>query len=224
MANKKVNNTEAQAEVVAKKNFFQKYKNYLIGGAVVVVAGAGFLAYKSYANKKHEAKAAAEAAAVQGAFYNNMGYMTDTVAINSSISQLEAYAKEFDDTKQGNLAYAMQGVELYKIGKFQEALDVLGKYKDADDAVVSAEVIGLQAACLASLDKAAEAAAKFEAAADRADMASFSAMYLMQAADCYVAAGKNDKAAACYDKIKKNYPESYQAASGQVDAYAESVK
>jgi tetratricopeptide (TPR) repeat protein len=65
-------------------------------------------------------------------------------------------------------------------------------------------------------DKATEYLMK---AAEKADNSSLSPLFLIQAGEIYEEQGKYDKALQAYNKVKDNYPQSYQA--GDIDKYIE---
>jgi len=117
--------------------------------------------------------------------------------------------------KAGKAVYFYAGVCELQAGNWEEAIKYLKKY-NGKDAILAARAKACIGDAYVGLENYSEAVSCFEKAAACADNM-FAAGYLQKAGVAYEALGQNDKALACYKKIKEYYPQSIEAY--EIDKY-----
>ena len=110
--------------------------------------------------------------------------------------------------KAGKAVNFYAGVSELQLGNFQEAIDFLKKYKGKDH-ILSARALACLGDAYTGLEDYNTAIGYFEKAADLSDNV-YSAAYLLKAGVAYEELGNNDKALACYNRIKNDYPQSIE--------------
>ena len=111
-------------------------------------------------------------------------------------------------TKGGKAVNFYAGVCELQLGNFQEAINYLKKYKGKDH-ILSARALACLGDAYTGLEDYNTAVSYFEKAADLSDDM-FSAAYLLKAGVTYEELGNDDKALACYKRIKDNWPQSVE--------------
>ena len=111
--------------------------------------------------------------------------------------------------KAGKAVYLYAGTCCAQLGRWEEALSYLKKYKGSEP-ILAARAIALQGDCKAALGESEAAAALFEKAAAKADNM-FAAAYLVKAGQIYLSLGQNDKALKSFETVKEKYPQSIEA-------------
>ena len=130
-------------------------------------------------------------------------------------------ADEYSGTKAANLAKAYAGICYAKLGKTQEAIDMLNGF-DGNDQMVAPAIKGAIGNCYAQLGDLDKAASTLLDAAGQADNNTLSPIFLMQAGEILVKQSKYDEAIEAYTTIKDKYFASYQAMN--IDTYIEQAK
>lgn len=142
-------------------------------------------------------------------------------------------AKQYSCTDAANLAHLCAGIAYYQKGDYKKAIAQLEDFTPQGDVTVSAN--GLAALGNAYVaDKQLEKGVKYlKKAADRADNATLSPVYLLQAGQVLESLGKKAEAHALYVQIKEKYPDSqigYTQVQGDkvvgaaIDKYIERTK
>ena len=196
-------------------------KKTIIGVVVaIIVIIAGVTMYKNLYAQPREEKA-------QNALFMGQQYFEVNdfeQALNGDSITYDGFlkvAEEYSGTKAANLAKAYAGICYAKLGKTQEAIDMLNGF-DGDDQMVAPAIKGAIGNCYAQLGDLDKAASTLLDAASQADNNTLSPIFLMQAGEILVKQGKYDEAIEAYTTIKDKYFASYQAMS--IDKYIEQAK
>jgi tetratricopeptide (TPR) repeat protein len=146
------------------------------------------------------------------------------LALNGDSLGYSGFLGVIDDygfTKTGNLAQAYAGICYYHLGDYESALQFLKKYKGKDK-IIAPSVITMIGNSYADLGEMEKAVASFKEAANKANSASLSPVYLKKAAVVYEKTQNYKSALDIYNTIKTKYPESQEAAN--IDKYIERAK
>lgn len=219
MAKEKMNVAE---EVVVEQSFFAKnWKKLSIGLGVVAVAALGYVGYKKLIAEPKQMNASIALSGSEQ--YMLQGQYDKALAGDGQGSiGLEATINQFGGTDAGNLAQLYAGIAYYNEGKYEQAVKALESFSDCGDNIISPAAIAALGNCYACLKQNDKAVAKLEEAAKKADNASLSPIYLIQAGEIYEFGLNNkEKALECYKKVADNYKTSMQVQSGEVDKYIE---
>ena len=197
----KINETVSKTE-----QFFNEHKNLIYGiVAAVLVIGFGVPAYNQWILKPKQAEAMeqmfpAEAAFAAGEYDLALNGDGNVLGFKDIIDQY--------GNKAGKAVNFYAGVSELQLGNFQEAIDFLKKYKGKDH-ILSARALACLGDAYTGLEDYNTAIGYFEKAADLSDNV-YSAAYLLKAGVAYEELGNNDKALACYNRIKNDYPQSIE--------------
>ncbi len=221
MTKEKMTNVE---EVVEEQSFFAKnWKKLSIGVGVVAVAALGFVGYKKLVSEPKELKASEVLAGSEQYMLQNQ-YDKALAGDGQGSIGLEATINQYGGTDAGNLAQLYAGIAYYNEGKYDQAVKALESFKDCGDNVISPAAMAALGNCYACQKQYDKAVAKLEEAAKKADNASQSPLYLIQAGEIYEYSLNNkEKALECYKKVADNYKTSYQVQRGEIDKYIEHV-
>ena len=223
MAEQKKTNEALNVEeaLTQSEAFLIKNKKTIIGVVVaIIVIIAGVTMYKNLYAQPREEKA-------QNALFMGQQYFEVNdfeQALNGDSITYDGFlkvAEEYSGTKAANLAKAYAGICYAKLGKTQEAIDMLNGF-DGDDQMVAPAIKGAIGNCYAQLGDLDKAASTLLDAASQADNNTLSPIFLMQAGEILVKQGKYDEAIEAYTTIKDKYFASYQAMS--IDKYIEQAK
>ena len=223
MAEQKKTNEALNVEeaLTQSEAFLIKNKKTIIGVVVaIIVIIAGVTLYKNLYAQPREEKA--QAALFMGQQYFETNNFEQ--ALNGDSIGYAGFLKvadEYSGTKAANLAKAYAGICYAKLGKAQEAIDMLNDF-DGNDQMVAPAIKGAIGNCYAQLGDLDKAASTLLDAAKQADSNTLSPIFLMQAGEILVKQGKYDEAIEAYTTIKDKYFASYQAMS--IDKYIEQAK
>ncbi len=222
---KQVDNTEeklhsveealSRSEKFLEKN--QKLLAIIIGAAIVVVLG--IFAFQKFYLTPREKSAQADMFMAQKYFeQDSLKQALNGDGVNSGFLTI---IDEYGSTKSGNLAKYYAGISYLKLGKFQEAIDYLKKFKSDDEFVGPMATGGMGDAYL-ELGQKDKAVDYYEKAAKQKVNDLTTPLYLMRAAMVYEDLGKFDKALNIYEKIKVEHYKSMEAQD--IDKYIEMAK
>ena len=223
MAEQKKTNEALNVEeaLTQSEAFLIKNKKTIIGVVVaIIVIIAGVTMYKNLYAQPREEKA-------QAALYMGQQYFETNnfeQALNGDSIGYAGFLKvadEYSGTKAANLAKAYAGICYAKLGKTQEAINMLNGF-DGNDQMVAPAIKGAIGNCYAQLGDLDKAASTLLDAAGQADNNTLSPIFLMQAGEILVKQGKYDEAIEAYTTIKDKYFASYQAMN--IDTYIEQAK
>ena len=214
MSKQKSNSTEENIvkieETLSKTEQFIEthYKSFLYGLAGIALVVGLFLGYKYLilAPKENEA---------QKQIYQAQQYFerdSFKLALNGDGNAFgfNQIIGNFGSTKTGNLAKFYAGICNLRLGKYQDAIDLLKSY-DGNDMIVGPEaVIGIGDAYV-ELNKLDEGAKYYRKAADLNDNDFTAPTALMKAGGVYEALGKYKDAVEVYKIIKDKYSKTTEA-------------
>jgi len=196
----------------------QNYKPllYVLVGAVVLVGI--FWLLKLYTNKQNE-----EALSQMYMAEQYFGQDSLNLALNGDGNNLGFIdiAKEYKSTKSGKLANFYTGACLVHLGRFEEAIGYLNKYKLKDE-VLAPQAKGLIGDAKVELGDFASGIKNYLEAAAMADNDFHSPIYLMKAGMLQESQGNHAEALKLYEQIQEKYPESNEGRS--IDKYIARVK
>ncbi len=209
MANKHSDNDENIIDLGSSyskfENFFSTYKKALTFGlvAIVVLAG-GFVYYMEMIQKPNEEKAKEEIFTAEYYF----GLDSFNLALNGKEGEYYGFIQvidEYGNTKAGNLAYYYAGICYLNNGKFQEAIDHLGKFS-SNDIILSSMALGCMGDAYRELGNSEEAVKFYEKAADNNVNNYTTPLFLKKAALTFEEDLKNnEKALSLYKRIQKEF-------------------
>ncbi|NDW13726.1 hypothetical protein D0T50_12610 [Bacteroides sp. 214] len=223
MADKKNPKAELNVEeaLTQSEAFIIKNKNLLIGAVTgIVVIIAAVLLYTNFYAEPREEKAQVALFKSQE-YFENEAY--DLALNGDSLGNLGflAVADQFSGTKAGKLASAYAGLCYKNLNEFEKAIKELDKF-NGKDRMVAPSILGAIGNCYAELNQLDKATAYLTKAANAADAASISPIYLVQAGQIYLSQGKNDDALKVFNQVKDKYPASFIAMD--IDRYIEKAK
>ena len=197
----KINETVSKTE-----QFFTENKNLIYGLIIaVLVIGFGILAYNQWILKPKQAEAMEQKFPVEAAFA--AGEYELALNGDGNILGFKDILEDYG-TKGGKDIYLYSGICELQLGNFEEAVKYLKKYKGKDH-ILSARALACIGDAYTGLEDYNTAIGYFEKAADLSDNV-YSASYLLKAGIAYEELGDNDKALACYNRIKDNYLQSIE--------------
>lgn len=185
--------------------FFNKNKKVLTIalGALVVLVG-GYMYYTEMIQKPKEKKALEEL------FTAEFFFAIDSfnLALNGREGEFYGFLQvidEYGSTKAGNLANYYAGICYLRLGKFEDAISHLKKFKSSD-VILGPLALGCIGDAYRELGQSEEAATYYEKAATKNDNAFTAPMYLKKAGMTYEEDLKDlDKALNAYIKIREEY-------------------
>ena len=196
----------------------QNYKPllYVLAGAVLLVGIAWLL--RMYISKKNE-----EALSQMYMAEQYFGQDSLRLALNGDGNNLGFIdiAKEYRSTRSGKLANFYAGACLMHLGQYEEAIGYLTKYKQNDE-VIAPQAKGLIGDAHVELGDMAAGIKNYLEAADMAENAFLTPIYLMKAGMLYENEGKWSDALKLYERVQDKYPESNEGRS--IDKYIARVK
>ncbi|MGZ5255744.1 MAG: tetratricopeptide repeat protein [Flavitalea sp.] len=194
------------------------YKPLLIGLAIVVVlVGLGWLG-KIYLNNRNEE---AQSQMFQAERYLEMDSLN--LALNGDGNYLGFLdiAKDYKFTSTGNLAKYSAGICYLHLGNYNEAIEFLDSYTKKDK-VIGSLAIGATGDAYVELGNLEKGITNYIEAAEYADNAFNTPLFLMKAGELYELTGKFSEALELYERIENQYPESTEGST--IDKYIARVK
>lgn len=196
--------------------FFEKYRNiifYVVGGIILAVLLV--MAVRNYIVKPKEIEAADKMVVCENYFARD----SFNLALNGDgVNDGFAYVVDnYKITKSAKLAAVYAGACCYHLGKYDEAINYLKKFK-ADSKSITPAAIGLIGDCYIELGDAKSAVSYFKKAVEASKENILTApVYLQKAGLAYESLGEYGKAVDAYTEIKDKYYKS--AAAAQIDKY-----
>jgi tetratricopeptide (TPR) repeat protein len=180
-------------------------KIILIVVSCIVAIVLSVLAFKNYYLEPREVAAQNEMYKSQSAFaQDSFKIALDGKGIESI--GFKEIASEYGLTASGKLANAYAGICLYKLNKFEEAIEYLEKYS-SNDTYLGVSTKGLIGDCYVNLGKYNEAIDAYRKAVD-SNNSVLSPVYLKKLGMVYESIKDSENALKAYTKIKENYPKS----------------
>lgn len=222
MSNKTKNEAPIIADEVLSKSeaLIIKYKKPLIAAiAAVVIILIGVTSYNTYVAEPKEKEAAEAIFAAEALFAaQNFEQALNGDGVNLGFAEI---ADEYSGTAAGNIANAYAGMSLAQLERYEEAIEYLKAF-DGDDQMVAPAAYGTLGSCYAQTGDADAAISNYLKAAKKADNATISPYYLLQAGIMYEAQGDKDDAEKLYKEIKSKYATSSIAMD--IDKYINRIK
>jgi tetratricopeptide (TPR) repeat protein len=194
------------------------YKTLLIGlGVIVVLVGLGWLG-KLYLNNRNEE---AQSQMFQAERYLEMDSLK--LALNGDGNYLGFLdiAKDYKFTSTGNLAKYSAGICYLHLGNYNEAIEFLDSYSKKDK-VLGSLAIGATGDAYVELGNLEKGISNYIEAAEYADNAFNTPLFLMKAGELYELTGKFSEALKLYERIENQYPESTEGST--IEKYIARVK
>lgn len=202
-------NTEMGNIITRSEEFIQKNQKTLIAVAVaIVVVAVAIFAYIKLYKQPREAKAANEMFAAEQWFAQ--GDFETALNGDDTYRGFLGIIDTYGSTKAGNLAKYYAGVANLRMGNYDEAAKWLGKYSGKDTFTRPLSEM-MQGDAAIEQGQTEKAAAHYMKAAAMDDNSITAPTALFKAGMTYIMLGQNDKAAECFNKVKKNYPEATEA-------------
>lgn len=212
--------------------FLIKYRKWVIGVgiAVAVLIGAcvgGYFYLKSQ-NEQGQYEISLGEQYVQTGDWNK--------AIKGDGATFKGYekiARSYAWTDAANLAHLYCGLSYFNLGNYKKAIDELKDFSPKGDVTVSANALAALGNAYVAEKKLDKGVKYLKKAAEHADNAALSPVYLLEAGQVLESQGKKEKAHELYVSIKSKYPESQLAQTGvqngkvigaEIDKYIERTK
>ena len=198
---------EKVEETVSKTDeFFRRNKKTIYGAFIaILVVGLAVVAYYKFIYQPKSDEAIAQMYPAEANFRNG----EYELALNGDGNVL-GFAQIIDDfgAKGGKDVYFYAGVCELQLGKYQEAIDYLKKYKGKDE-ILAARSLACIGDAYVGLEKYKEGLNYYDRAASKIDNM-FAATYLLKAGVTCEEMGDNAKALTYYKRIKDKYPQSIE--------------
>ncbi|NLA48601.1 MAG: tetratricopeptide repeat protein [Bacteroidales bacterium] len=121
-------------------------------------------------------------------------------------------ASDYKFTNAGNLACYSAGICYLHLGQFDEAIEMLGKYRKKDR-IIGSLAIGATGDAYVELGETEKGISKYLEAAAYAGNSFNTPLFLMKAGELYELDGNYAEALKLYEKIQDEYPESTEGSS-----------
>jgi tetratricopeptide (TPR) repeat protein len=121
-------------------------------------------------------------------------------------------ASDYKFTNAGNLACYSAGICYLHLGQFDEAIEMLGKYRKKDR-IIGSLAIGATGDAYVELGETEKGISKYLEAAAYAGNSFNTPLFLMKAGELYELDGNYAEALKLYERIQDEYPESTEGSS-----------
>lgn len=204
----------------------KKAINYGGGALLAIVALFSFYKFYYLPNQEKEANSASYQAIsyFEKDSFNlalNGGVQIQTPNGPSTMMGFTEIADNYSITKTGNLANYYAGICYLRTGKYDEAIEALGKYSGNDE-MVAPMALGAIGDAHMELNHADEAIKYYQKAADKSTNGFTTPMFLKKAAFALENSGKFAEALSYYERVKNEYPHS--AEGREIEKYIARVK
>ena len=218
MAKNQIDTTPQSNKLSNTGSFVQENSKSLaiIGGAIVALVVL-YIGYQQLYLGPRAEKAVNEMFKAEE--YVTVDSLTDKAVKGESGSYpgFEEIAEEYSNTKSANLANAYLGGLYLRKGEYQKAIEALENYSATGSPVIDPLVTGMLGDAHVELKQYDDAISYYKKAADKHSNSFTSPVFLKKLGLVYEEQKKYDDALDAYKKIKKDYPESQEAAL--IDAY-----
>lgn len=219
--NAKVQVNEFDETLAASKSFFEKNKHAILygGGGLLAIIIIALLVHQFYITPRNQRANESIFRAEQ--LFNEGNYEKALNGDSLGIGFLQVI-DQYGNTKAGNIACLYAAKCYAATEKYQEAIDMLGKFDACGDAMISPAATALKGNCYAELGENEKAADLLVKAAGEADNNTISPTCLLQAGQLYAALGQKEKALDCYKQIKSKYQQN--SLYYEIDKYIEAAQ
>lgn len=193
--------------------FYHRYRKQLYAGlAVIAVFLFGMIGY-TYYQRQQEQRAQQLLGEVLPLY--EQGKYREALEGADGRSGLLALARVYGRTNTGNLARFYAANALYRLGEYDQALELWAAFKSTDPMLAAAALAG-QAVIYESQGAYDRAAELYRRAADRYDNSVVTPQYLLRAGRNYEEAGNLKAAQRMYEAIRERYLEAAQATEAEI--------
>ena len=200
--------------VVAKQSldqFIQKYQYLIIGAAALVLLSiGGYLAYKFLYQQPKEAEAQEQI------FQAELQFQRDSfvLALNNPGGGYEGFLDIIDNysgTKTGNIAKYYAGVSYLNLGRYQDAIDHLDKFKEGGS-ITPTMKYGVMGDAFAELGDFDKAMSNYKKAANAGDNEVLTPYYMKKLGMLHRRNNNFEEANKAFRNILSKFPNSSEAA------------
>ncbi len=192
--------------------YYRHRKQLYVGLAIVVVAVLGGIGY-AYYQRQQEQRAQQLLGEVLPLY--EQGKYREALDGADGHSGLLELARAYGSTNAGNLARFYAADALYRLGEYDQALELWEAF-DSDDPMLAAAALAGQAAVYENKGEYARAAELYRRAADRYDNPVVTPHYLLRAGHNYEAAGNLEAARRMYEALRERYPDAAQVTEAEI--------
>ena len=194
------------------------YKTLSIVLGVIVALVALFWLGRMYLNKRNSE---AQSQMYQAERYLEMDSLY--LALNGDGNYLGFLdiASDYKMTHSGNLARYCAGICQLQLGQFDEAIEMLDKYRKKDK-ILGSLAIGATGDAYVELGEVEKGISKYMEAADYGNNSFNTPLFLMKAGELQELNGNHAEALRIYERIQNEYPESTEGTS--IEKYIARVK
>ncbi|MCB9082070.1 MAG: tetratricopeptide repeat protein [Lewinellaceae bacterium] len=223
MAQKKKNPKQAEEVLVdivevrdQAQDFYSRYHTYILGGviALVLVVG-GYLAYNLLYKTPRQKEAVEQMAQAQKQFERD----SFALALDNPGGGFAGFLgiiENYGGTEAANLANYYAGISYLHLGRFEAAISYLDDFS-ADGEVMPIMKAGALGDANAELNNLDKALSFYQKAVKLGDDDLLTPYYLKKVGMLQQRNGKTDEALKAFQRIKTDYPKSYEAT--EVDKY-----
>ncbi len=192
--------------------YYRHRKQLYVGLAIVVVAVLGGMGYAYY--QRQQEQRAQQLLGEVLPLYEQGKYREALDGADGRTGLLEL-ARAYGSTNAGNLARFYAADALYRLGEYDQALELWEAF-DSDDPMLAAAALAGQAAVYENKGEHARAAELYRRAADRYDNPVVTPHYLLRAGHNYETAGNLEAARRMYEALRERYPDATQAIEAEI--------
>ncbi|SHK96340.1 tetratricopeptide repeat protein [Rhodothermus profundi] len=192
--------------------YYRRRREIYVGGAVIVVIILGLIGY-SYYQQQQEQQAQQLLGEVLPLY--EQGKYREALDGADGRSGLLELARAYGHTNAGNLARFYAADALYRLGEYEQALELWAAF-DSDDPMLAAAALAGQAAVYENKGEHERAAELYRRAADRYDNPVLTPHYLLRAGRNYEIVGNLEAARRMYETLRERYPEALQATEAEI--------
>ncbi|PLW99873.1 MAG: tetratricopeptide repeat protein [Marinilabiliales bacterium] len=204
------------------EQFIEDNQKTLTIVVVVILAIVGaYLGYNKYYIAPLEEEAEQQVFAAEQYFEKD----SFRLALNGDGNYLgfEYIADEYSSTKTGNLANYYAGICCLKLGQYDEAIDYLENFS-SDDKVVSPMALAAIGDAYSEKQNFDQALNYYMQAVDNSDNTFTAPTILLKAGIVAEKMGNFNKAIDIYERIKEDYPKSFEGNLSRIEKYITRAK
>ena len=194
--------------------FYEENRNLVYGVLAALVVVILLIAGYAWMQSNKQAEAQVELGAILPAY--EAGNYVAALDGTETAAGLLAVADEYGSTDAGNLAHYYAADALFRLGRYDEALEHFQAF-DKGNNLVSASAFAGEAAIYEIQGTFDRAGDYYKRAAEQFESAITAPDYLLRAGEAYEQAGAYGEAQAVYETIRDDYPES--SIAGTIDFY-----
>ena len=189
------------------QHFFERYKNWLLGGAIGIVAIAGGLLAYIYLYKKPLEKEAMEQMFQAEYQFSRDSFARALINPGNGYEGFLDLADHYSGTKAGNLAKYYSAVSHLQLGQTDAAISFLNDFKPAGD-ILPIMKYGLLGDAYSEKQEYDKAIDNYKKAVNEGDNDVLTSYYMFKLGRLYEYQGDTAASLKMYQEIKSKYPSS----------------